>query len=193
LRKTVLTEDSLRQFTSHIAGQGHAMAGATIAASAALACGLGEACVRISALHLEAAEQRTDALHAAEVLAAIRGQLLALADEDGAAITAFAALREAGLELAGQERLCRMPIEMGSLAAEAAALLQDFRPLVRKVQDDLEMAITLLAGATRAAGLLLDSNLRLWPEPVLLAKYEPELAGLRAQAAALHPFERVRP
>ena len=36
---------------------------------------------------------------------------------------------------------------MGSLAAEAAALLQDFRPLVRDVQDDLEMAITLLAGA----------------------------------------------
>jgi hypothetical protein len=54
------------------------------------------------------------------------------------------------------------------------------------------MAITLLAGAARAASLLLDSNLRLWPEPMLLAEFEPALAGLRAQAAALRPVERVR-
>ena len=85
-----------------------------------------------------------------------------------------------------------MPLEMGSLAAEAAALLQEFRPLVRGVQDDLEMAITLLAGAARAASLLLDSNLRLWPEAALLAAYEPALAGLRQEAARLHPAERVR-
>ena len=85
-----------------------------------------------------------------------------------------------------------MPLEMGSLAAEAAALLQEFRPLVRGVQDDLEMAITLLAGAARAASLLLDSNLRLWPEASLLAAYEPALAGLREQTGGLRPVERVR-
>jgi formiminotetrahydrofolate cyclodeaminase len=190
---TVLTEDSFRQFTDHIAGQGHAMAGATIAASGALACGLGEACVRISALHPEVAEQHTDALRVAERLAAIRVQLLTLTDEDGAAITAFAALREAGQELQGQDRLCRIPVEMGTLSAEAANLLQEFRLLVQGVQDDLEMAITLLGGVVRASTLLLDSNLRLWPEPMLLAEFEPALAGLRAQAAALRPVERVRP
>ena len=91
-----------------------------------------------------------------------------------------------------QDRLCRMPLEMGSLAAEAAALLQEFRPLVRGVQDDLEMAITLLAGAAHAAGLLLDSNLRLWPEACLLAKFEPALAGLRQQAGSLRAVERIR-
>jgi hypothetical protein len=86
-----------------------------------------------------------------------------------------------------------MPVEMGRLTAEAACLLQDFRPLVRNVQDDLEIAITLLAGVVRAAALLLDSNLRLWPEPALLAKYEPELVGLRARAGSVRPVERIRP
>jgi hypothetical protein len=190
----MLTENTLRHFTTHIAGQHHAMAGATIAASAALACGLGEACVQISALTLdeEVAERHTDALRVAGRLTAIRGQLLALSDEDGAAITTFAELRAAGQELAGQDRLCRMPVEMGSLAAEAAILLQNFRPLVRNVQDDLEMAITLLGGTVRAATLLLDSNLRLWPEPILLTQYEPELAALRALAGRVQPAERVR-
>ena len=189
----MLIENSVRQFTEHIAGQGHAMAGATIAASGALACGLGEACVRISRSRLEAAEEQAAAQRSAARLFEIRSQLEALVDEDGAAITGFETLLDADAVRQAQDRLCRMPLEMGRLAAEAAALLQEFRPLVRGVQDDLEMAITLLAGAARAASLLLDSNLRLWPEPVLLAEYEPLLAGLRAQAAALCPVERVRP
>lgn len=190
---TVLTDHSVRQFTDHIAVQHHAMAGATIAASGALACALGEACVRISALHLDAAEQQIVAQHVAERLAGIRSQLQNLADEDGAAITAFAALREAGQELEGQNRLCQMPVEMASLSAEAASLLQDFRPLVRNVQDDMEMAITLLGGAIRGAILLLDSNLRIWPDPALLAKFEPELIRLRAWAGRVQPAERMRP
>lgn len=169
------------------------MAGATIAASGALACGLGEACVRISAARLETGAEQAKALSAAVRLSEIRGRFEALADEDGAAITAFAALREAGEMLQGQDRLCRMPVEMGSLAAEAANLLQEFRPLVRGVQDDMEMAITLLAGVARAAGLLLDSNLRIWPEPVLLATYEPELSSLRMAVGRVQPAERVRP
>ncbi len=188
----MLTENSVRHFTDHIAGQGHAMAGATIAASGALACGLGEACVRINLSHPEATDEQGAAQKVADRLADIRGQLQALSDEDGAAITAFAALRDAGQELAGQDRLSQLPVEMGSLTAEAASLLQGFRPLVRNVQDDLEMAITLLAGTTRAAALLLDSNLRLWPEPVLLTKYEPALAELRARAVGIRPAESVR-
>ena len=188
----MLTEDSLRQFTGHIAGQSHAMAGATIAASGALACGLGEACVRISRSRLEAAEERAAAQRVAARLAECRNQLEALVDEDGAAITGFETLRDAEAVRQAQDRLCHMPLEMGSLAASAAVLLQEFRPLVRGVQDDLEMAVTLLTGAARAASLLLDSNLRLWPEAALLAEYEPALAGLRAQAARLRPAERVR-
>ena len=187
----MLIENSVRQFTEHIAGQSHAMAGATIAASGALACGLGEACVRISRSRLEAVQEQAAAQRSAARLFEIRSQLEALVDEDGAAITGFETLRDAGEVRLAQDRLCRMPLEMGSLAAEAAALLQEFRPLVRGVQDDLEMAITLLAGAARAASLLLDSNLRLWPEASLLTAYEPALAGLRQQAARLRPVERT--
>ena len=168
------------------------MAGATIAASGALACGLGEACVRISRSRLEAAGEQAAAQRVAARLAECRGQLEALVDEDGAAITGFETLRDAEAVRQAQDRLCHMPLEMGSLAAEAAALLQEFRPLVRGVQDDLEMAITLLAGAARAASLLLDSNLRLWPEASLLAEYEPALAHLREQAESVRPVERIR-
>ena len=189
----MLTEGSLRHFTAHIASARTAMAGATIAASGALACGLGEACVRISALRLEAAGEQVAAQRVAARLSECRGRLEALVDEDGAAITGFETLRDPEAVRQAQDRLCRMPLEMGSLAAEAAALLQEFRPLVRGVQDDLEMAITLLAGAARAASLLLDSNLRLWPEASLLAAYEPALAGLREQTGGLRPVERVRP
>jgi formiminotetrahydrofolate cyclodeaminase len=188
----MLTERDMRDFAGHIAGQGHAMAGATIAASGALGCSLGEACVGISAALIDEAGDRDRARQTAERLAAIRARLLALADEDGAAITAFAALRDAGRPSEGQSLLCRMPVEMGSLAAEAAGLLQAFRPFVRNVQDDLEMAITLLAGSARAASLLLDSNLRIWPEPELLARFEPELAALREQLEGLQPVARVR-
>jgi len=188
----MLTDYSVRRFADHLARQEHALAGATIAASAALACGLGEACVRIGAMHLADADQRATAERTAGRLVTIRGQLQALADEDGDAILAFAALRDAGQELQGQDRLCQMPVETGRLSAEAAAALQEFRSLVQVVQDDLEMAITLLGGAVRAATLLLDSNLRIWPEAALRARFEPGLADLRSQAQAIRPVERIR-
>lgn len=187
-----ISELALREFTAHIASARAAMAGATIAASAALACGLGEACIRLNFDLLAAGAPRQRAADDADRLAMLRGQLIALADEDGAAITAFAALRAAGKTLLGQKRLCEMPVEMARLAIEAAGLLQAFRPAIQVAQDDLEMAITLLAGAIRAATLLLDSNLRLWPEPPLLARFEPELAALRAEAGRITPVERIR-
>ncbi len=185
----MLTDHPFRQLTDHIAGQNTAMAGAVIAASAALACSLGEACARLNAASL--GQAATAPL--AERLAAIRGQLQTLADEDGAAITAFAARRTAGQTLTGHEQLCQVPVDLTRLAIEAAALLQAFRPSIQVAQDDLEMAIVLLAGAGRAAILLLDSNLRLWPDPSLLARFEPELAALRREAARIHPVERIRP
>jgi hypothetical protein len=189
----MLTEKTLRQFTEHIADQGHAMAGATIAASASLACSLGEACLRINAPLAPSPADGAVAERLAGQLAALRGRLLVLTDEDGAAITAFAALRAAGKTLEGQERLCQMPVEMARLSIEAACLLQEFRPLIDLARDDLEMAIRLLAGAAAAATLLLDSNMRLWPEPALLAKFEPVLAALRTEAGRVQPVDRVRP
>ena len=189
----MLTENSIRQFTDHIASQSHAMAGATIAASAAAACSLGEACLHINVPLVASAADSALAERLAGQLAGIRSRLLALTDEDGASITAFAALRAAGKMLEGQDRLCQMPAEMARLSIEAACLLQEFRPLIQLAQDDLEMAIVLFAGTVRAASLLLDSNMRLWPEAELLAKYEPELASLRTEAGRVQPVERIRP
>ena len=178
--------------TGHIAGQRHAMAGAAIALSAALASSLGEACLRISALESEDVSDRQVLAASAGRLCDIREQLLELAVEDGAAIGEYAARREAGDVLEGQERLCQMPVEMAKLAAEAALILQERRAQVGRVRDDLEMALTLLHSAARAAILLLDSNLRIWPEADLLARFEPELAALIGLSAQLSPVSRVR-
>ncbi|MCP4211008.1 MAG: hypothetical protein GY764_05960 [Halieaceae bacterium] len=187
-----LTKLSTRQFSNHISGQQHAMAGATIAASAALACSLGEACAGINAEKLENEDERREARDLAARVAITRRRLLELCDQDGEAITAFAALREAGQELKGQEQLCEMPVEIGQLAVAVARQLQAFRPIIQTAEDDLEMAIRLLDGAARASTLLLDSNLRIWPDPVLSARFEPELAGLITQLDHLQPVERVR-
>lgn len=187
----LITSLSARESAATISSRRHAMAGATIALAAAAACALAEACVGISQLQHDDAERMLSDPVAGR-LAAIRQRLLALADEDGAAITVFVALREAGKELEGQDMLCLLPLEIGRLAGEAAARLQAFRPLVRVVQDDLEMAITLLAGAADAASLLLDSNLRLWPDPALLSLYEPALAELRTTIQALRPAKSIR-
>ncbi|NOZ70300.1 MAG: cyclodeaminase/cyclohydrolase family protein [Chloroflexi bacterium] len=185
---TSMTQRSCRQFAAHVSSRNHAMAGATIAVSAALACSLGEVCVRINAENtpgtiLDSSNAR---------LNEIRLRLLDLADQDGAAITLFAALRKAGQELQGQDKLCQLPVEMGQLSIEAAELLQSARPLIQQQQDDLEMAIRLLDGAARASYLLLDSNLRIWPEPELLSKYEPLLSDLRNALKRLQAVDSVR-
>ena len=158
-----------------------------------LATGLGEACLRIAESEADRAMDRAALTAAADRLNAIRRDLLTLADEDGAAITAFAVDRDAGHEPQGQIRLCRMPVEMGRLAVEAGLLLQEQRALVQRAKDDLEMALRLLDGAARASFLLLDSNLRIWPEAALLAQFEPELAALDALTGRLEPVARVRP
>ena len=87
---TSVTESNVRQFTEHVSTRQHAMAGATIAASAAIACSLGEVCVRISIQYQDTARGRDTAEKATKRLDDIRQTLLTLADEDGAAITAFA-------------------------------------------------------------------------------------------------------
>jgi formiminotetrahydrofolate cyclodeaminase len=187
-----LTDQTVRHVVAHVGAQEHAMAGATAAVSGALACALGEACVRISAAHHEDEAARAQAGPLADRLSKIHEQLLALADEDSAVIASYASARLAGQEPKGQERLCELPVEMGRLAWEAATALQEFRPLARHVADDLEIAIALLAGATRAASMVLDSNLRIWPEPDLEARFEPALAELRARQADLRPAKSFR-
>lgn len=169
------------------------MAGAVIAASAAQAVALGRCCMQISL------ERRGDGLDGVDVagliqqITHIQNSLIEWCDRDAVAIAEFVALREAGDETSGQHLLCRAPAQVCHLSLEAAASLQSFRPLVcEQVQDDLEMSISLLAGTAQAAMLLLDSNLRIWPEQVLLEEYEPVRANLQAQIGRLTSVPRIR-
>ena len=190
---TITNQQTIRHFTKHVSSRNHAMAGAVIAASAGEAAALGAACIQISlerrvdAVNSDAAGERIDRMQH------IIDSLLAWCDRDANAIAEFVALREAGDELAGQQLLCHAPAEVSRLSLEAANILQDFRPRVhQQVQDDLEMALTLLAGTAQAAMLLLDSNLRLWPEPKLLNEFEPVLNNLLREINALEPVARIR-
>jgi hypothetical protein len=188
------TEKTIRQFVSDVSDAHHAMAGAVIAASAAQAAALGEACLQIS---LDNQVDRLDwtAISARiEQMAHLKNTLVAWCDQDGATLIEYTALEGVGDPARQQRLLCESPAEISRLAAEGAAILQDFRPLVfEQVKDDLEMALRLLAGAGRAALLLLDSNLRLWADtPALLKEFEPILGDLEEQLEQLSPVKRIR-
>lgn len=189
------TEKTIRQFVSDVSDAHHAMAGAVIAASAAQATALGEACLQIS---LDNQVDRLDwtAVSARiEQMAHLKNTLVAWCDQDGATLLEYTALvAEVGDPARQQRLLCESPAEISRLAVEGAAILQDFRPLVfEQVKDDLEMALRLLTGAGRAALLLLDSNLRVWANnPALLKEFEPILTELEAQLEQLTPVKRIR-
>lgn len=169
------------------------MAGAVIAASAAQATALGEACMQISLDHQVDKLNWQDVTGRIEQMVHLKNTLIEWCDQDASAIAEFVALREAGAGLQGQRLLCDSPAEISRLCIEAATLLQAFRPLViEQVKDDLEMSITLLAGSGQAAMLLLDSNLRHWSEPDLLAEYEPLLTELIEKIGRLSPVPRIR-
>lgn len=188
-----LTEKSIRQFIEEVSDQHHAMAGAVIAASAAQATALGEACLQISLDNQVDKLDWHDVSSRVEQMVHIKNTLIEWCDQDATAIAEYVALREAGQELQGQRLLCESPAEISRLCVEAASVLQNFRPLVfQQVQDDLEMAMSLLAGAAQAALLLLDSNLRIWPESGLLAEFEPILTDLEQQIDQLSPLRRIR-
>jgi formiminotetrahydrofolate cyclodeaminase len=188
-----ITTRSMRQFINEVADQHHAMAGATISATAAEAVALGIACLQISGRLLGDQLNSDELSGRLEQVQSIKSSLVRWCDQDANAIAEFVALREAGQELKGQQMLCTAPAEICSLAIAAAEALQSFRPLVaERVHDDLEMSISLLAGIAQAAMLLLDSNLRIWPEPALLEQFEPIRAKLERQIGALKPVARLR-
>lgn len=181
----------VHEFIDEVSGQNHAMAGAVIALSAAQATALGHACVQISLNKLDSGDEAIASQ--IETLAGMISQLLEWCDRDANAIAEFVALRESGQELAGQQLLCQAPAQVSRLSVEAANILKNARTFVcEQVQDDLEMSISLLVGTARAALLLLDSNLRIWPEAELLAEFEPVLAELESEIENIQPKKRIR-
>jgi formiminotetrahydrofolate cyclodeaminase len=188
-----LTEKTVRQFIEEVSDQRHSMAGAVISAAGAQATALGEACMQISLDHQVDKLDWQDVTSRIEQMVHIKQTLIEWCNQDASAIAEYVALREAGQELQGQRLLCESPAEISRLCIEAATGLESFRPLVfEQVQDDLELAVSLLAGTAQTALLLLDSNLRSWPEPYLLAEFEPILADLTQQLDKLSPVRRIR-
>ncbi len=186
-----VTAQTSAQFVRHVSEQSHAMAGAVIALSAAQAAALGQACMQISVNLTNTSQEINDS--PIEQMNQIKETLLQLTDRDAGAIAEYVALREAGKTLAGQQLLCRTPAEIGQLSVKTAQILQDFRSQVNeRVQDDLEMSISLLASTAQAAMLLLDSNLRIWPEQPLLAEFEPIREELEQEIFLLTPVKRIR-
>ena len=166
------------------------MAGAVIAASAAQAAALGLACMRISRDLFSwdsTAHQR-----AITRMDELRAKFLQWSAKDATAIARFVELREAGRMLEGQQLLCQAPLTVGQLAVSSAEICQTFRPHVHeRVRDDLEMSISLLSAAARAALLLLDSNLRIWPDPPLQAEFSPAQQELAEAIDSLTPKTRI--
>jgi formiminotetrahydrofolate cyclodeaminase len=186
-----VSTQTIKQFINEVSSQNHAMAGAVTAISAAQALALGQACLHITKDIDKETEIDADAR--SKEIAAIKNELLQWCQQDADAIAEFAALRDAGKEQTGKRLLCEAPAAVCRITVQAAEILQDFRPAVHeRVRDDMEMSITLLAGAAKSAMLLLDSNLRIWPEKELLDEFEPILAELLAKMEALSPVERLR-
>ncbi len=188
-----ISELPVRAAVARIGDGDHCQAGGAIGLSAALAAALAQATAN-STLAYAPLPAHTAAAHAMQHAMADAGAgFMRLADQDANAILEFVALEEQGAALAGYALLCDGPRDMAAAAIAAAQAMQEFRAHVgERSRDDLEFALTLMVGAARSALLLLDSNLRIWPLPELLAAYEPAVAHLVAGLATLQPVGRIR-
>ena len=185
-----ITSQTLADYIQEVSNKNHAMAGAVIALSAAQAAALGQACMRISQTDLDSSDEAGQ--ERIEQLIQLKDELLQWCNRDAKAIEEFVALRDAGETLAGQKLLCSAPARVSRLSIDIAKMLQDFRPfVVERVRDDLEMSISLLASTAQAAMLLLDSNLRIWPEQDLLSEFDPLRAELISDIRRLDPVKRI--
>jgi 2',3'-cyclic-nucleotide 2'-phosphodiesterase (5'-nucleotidase family)/formiminotetrahydrofolate cyclodeaminase len=186
-----ITELSVREFMKEVSNQNHAMAGAVIANAAVSAVSLGFACIRNTQRQLD--EEKQPYQTKLQQLNSIQEQLLDICDKDATAISTLVPLRNTGEEMQGQRLLCEYPARISRLSIMAAQTLQDFRPFVHeRVQDDLEMSISLLTGTAQSAMLLLDSNLRIWTQKELTDQFEPIVDELIRDVAAIEPVKRIR-
>lgn len=193
LSQTQLSVSPIFQAIERIGEHDHCQAGGAIGLSGALAAALAQATANATRSQQPTGAQDAAAESMQQTMKRIRQEFLRLADADAEAILEFVALEERGEPLTGYASLCEGPRAMADLAVEAAQAMQSFRAHVcERSRDDLEFALTLMAGVARAAFQLLDSNLRIWPLPELLQRFEPAVETLLAQVNALGPVSRIR-
>lgn len=189
----LLSTMTVQAAVARIGDHDHCQAGGTIGISGALAAALAQATANATRTTPTNVMQEAAARSVQDRMERTRAGFLRLADQDANAILEFVAMEERGEALAGYALLCRSPQQMADLAVEAAQAMQAFRAHVcERSRDDLEFALTLMAGVARAALQLLDSNLRIWPLPELLAEFEPQVSRLLGEIAALQPVSRIR-
>ena len=189
----LLSTSTLQAALDRIGDHDHCQAGGTIGVSGTFAAALAQATANATRAEQPDATRDAAAQAMRAAMARSRADFLRLADADANAILEFVALEARGEPLAGYALLCRGPQQMADLAVDAAQAMQAFRTHVcERSHDDLEFALTLMAGVARAAMQLLDSNLRIWPLPELLAEFEPHVSRLLGTIDALHPVPRIR-
>lgn len=189
----LLSTMTVQAAVARIGDHDHCQAGGTIGISGALAAALAQATANATRTTPTNVMQEAAARSVQDRMERTRAGFLRLADQDANAILEFVAMEERGEALAGYALLCRSPQQMADLAVEAAQAMQAFRAYVcERSRDDLEFALTLMAGVARAALQLLDSNLRIWPLPELLAEFEPQVSRLLGEIDALQPVSRIR-
>lgn len=189
----LLSTMTVQAAVARIGDHDHCQAGGTIGISGALAAALAQATANATRTTPTNVMQEAAARSVQDRMERTRAGFLRLADQDANAILEFVAMEERGEALAGYALLCRSPQQMADLAVEAAQAMQAFRAYVcERSRDDLEFALTLMAGVARAALQLLDSNLRIWPLPELLAEFEPQVSRLLGEIDALNPVSRIR-
>jgi hypothetical protein len=178
-------DKTLRQLVNQVSDEHYTMTATVIAASAAQAAALGEACMQISLDHQVDTLDWQDVMTRIEQMAHFKDTLLEWCNQE---IAPQPGETTNGSQ-ANSRGLFDYAVEVGQLSIQAAKTLQAFRPLVyAQVAGDLEVTINMLAGAARTALLLLDVQQR--AEPELFQEYEPALLNLETQINLLTPADR---
>jgi hypothetical protein len=191
--QSLLSSIPVLDAVARIGDHDHCQAGGVIGLNGALAAALGQATANATRSVQPSTEDDAAARIMQEAMRHIRAEFLRLADQDANAILEFVALEEQGEPLVGYVLLCTGPRKMADLALAASQAMETFRAHVcERSRDDLEFALTLMAGVAHAATQLLDSNLRIWPLPELLSEFDPHVSRLLREIETLTPVVRIR-
>jgi formiminotetrahydrofolate cyclodeaminase len=184
--KAYLTERTIRDFIKIVSDEHYLLPGAVIAASAAQATALGEACMQISL------ENQVDTLDWQDVTARIqqmvhiKNTLFVWIDQDALALVEYNTAISDGSKPGSRKVLAEGPLEMTRLILAATKLLREFQPLAfQKLKEKSMVAVYLLIGAAQAAVHLTDTRLQEWGDPDYFREYNPVVAQLKQQIEEL--------
>lgn len=179
--KPNITEKTLRQFVAEVSDRHYPMTETVIAANAAQAAALAEACMQISLDNQVDTLDWQDITARIEQMAHIKDTLLEWCNQE-VNLTVDYLADEKNLLIGDRQALCDYSAEIGRYSVEAAMVLQDFRAFIfEPLRADLEMTINLLAGIAKTAILLLDSNLYAQGDKSLIKEYTPLRDELQEQ------------